>query len=195
MIRISLDLNGNRGALNLNFDCDDNNRGWDDQDRTGWGTRPAQGNDRNWDRQDDNQSWSNREDRDDRFGNGWHNWDSNTWDRNGNALTNWSGVREGRGPLRWQGHGSTNIQRVRVAAQRDGDTRITFIGPRTAVFTGRSYRRGDFVYVDLKTGFGQRVDGTAKISLSRRFGEFFKVTIEGRDRSGRLFEGTFDDWN
>ena len=122
-------------------------------------------------------------------------WNDNRWGQN-TLITEWSGTRSGRGPFNFEGRGSENISDVSVQVQRDRDVTIRLrTRGRDVAFTGKARKEGDSLYVDIRGGGGLgSTEGVARIYLSKRYGEFYKVTGSGR-MAGRRFSFTFDDWN
>jgi hypothetical protein len=183
---IGLDLkgHGDDGDFNLNFRRNDDDR-WGNDDRDNWRNPPRRPG---WGDRDDD--WKNH-DRDDRRG-----WGGGSWSNHDAIVWQWSGTRDGRGTLEREDARDRRISQARVLIERDGDTVITLIGRDSDTFRGRAHREGDKLFIELRSAFGERVEGgSATVYLSRRYGEFYKVTLHGHTRGGRYFEATFDDWN
>jgi hypothetical protein len=122
-------------------------------------------------------------------------WNQDQW-RPNTLISEWSGTRSGRGPFSIEGRRTENISDVSVQVQRDRDVTIRLrTSGRDIAFTGKARKQGESLYVDIRGGGGLgTTEGTARIYLNKQYGDFFKVTGNGR-LAGRRFSFTFDDWN
>jgi len=135
------------------------------------------------------------------------NWEDHTeWDRHPawqesrwndrTVITQWNGTQSGQGHLDFDNRQSQHITRVTVDVQRNREASIKLQAEgRDLNLYGRATKQGNVLMIAVRDSESRSGStGTVRVYLNQRYGEFVRVTGDGRT-NGRHFTFAFNRWN